>query len=156
MRGNNRIGDVVEIIFFFKRLVTASRYLPVFFLQCWSRFTLLKKTRSKLWTAWLCTTFCVAALLLPSQAVLAAPCDLRSSPQPFIQHDLTNSYCELCGYGYVTVIVSNSYEEVDMINMTVVENLRNSGLTFDPTAPNPVTYRVNGGASPAGSAPSWD
>jgi uncharacterized repeat protein (TIGR01451 family)/fimbrial isopeptide formation D2 family protein len=144
----------VEVIFFFNRLIAASRYLLVFFLRCWLRAVPLKNTRSKLWAAWLGTTFGVIALLLASEAALAAPCDLRSSPQPFIQHDLTSSYCELCGYGYVTVIVSNSYEEVDIIDMTVVENLLNSGLTFDPTAPNPVTYRVNGGASQAGLAPT--
>ncbi|MGD2030196.1 MAG: hypothetical protein PVG86_09695, partial [Desulfobacterales bacterium] len=147
----------MEINFFFSKLfalIAAGSCLPIFFLRCWSRAVPLKKIKPKLWTAWLGTIFGVIALLLASESALAAPCDLRSSPPPFIRHDLTNSYCELCGYGYVTVIVSNSYEEVDMVDMTVVENLLNSGLTFDPTAPNPVTYRVNGGASQVGLAPT--
>ncbi|MGD8891385.1 MAG: hypothetical protein PVF94_00005 [Desulfobacterales bacterium] len=145
-----------EYFFFYKlvALIATGSCLSVFFLWCWSHIVPLKKTKPKLWVAWLGTIFGVIALLSASEAALAAPCDLRSSPPPFIRHDLTNSYCELCGYGYVTVIVSNSYEEVDMIDMTVVENLLNSGLTFDPTAPNPVTYRVNAGASQPGLAPT--
>ncbi|MFA6902921.1 MAG: isopeptide-forming domain-containing fimbrial protein [Gallionellaceae bacterium] len=109
----------------------------------------------------------VAALVLffPVEAAFAAACDLKPSAPAFIRHDLTASaatsvsYCELCGYGYVTVIVSNPYvgngaDATDMINMTVVENLRSSGLTYEPTAPNPVRYSVNGGALQVGGAPS--
>ena len=143
----------MEEFFFFNKIIAASCCRLVFFLRCWLRVILPKKTSSNFWSAWLGTAFGVLALLLFAESVLAAPCDLRSSPPPFIRHDLTASYCELCGYGYVTVIVSNSYEEVDMTAMTVVENLGTSGLTFDPTAPNPVTYRVNGGASQVGGAP---
>ena len=138
----------------FNKIIAASCCRLVFFLRCWLRVILPKKTRSKFWSAWLGTAFGVLTLLLFAESVLAAPCDLRSSPPPFIRHDLSASYCELCGYGYVTVIVSNPYEEVDMTAMTVVENLGTSGLTFDPSAPNPVTYRVNGGSSQVGLAPT--
>ncbi len=148
------LGDVMEKFFFFNKIISAGCCRLVFFLRCWLRVILPKKTKPKLWAAWISAAFGMLALLLPSEAVLAAPCDLRSSPPPFIRHDLTASYCELCGYGYVTVIVSNPYEEVDMIDMTVVEDLRNSGLTYDPSAPNPVTYRVNSGASQVGGAPT--
>ena len=96
------------------------------------------------------------ALIFSAAYALAAPCDIKNSPPPFIQHDLTGSpsvsYCELCGYGYVTIIVSNPYVGADMTNMTVVENLRTSGLTFDPTAPTPM--RVNGVPLAASSYPN--
>ncbi|MCJ7541499.1 MAG: hypothetical protein MUO88_17770, partial [Desulfobacterales bacterium] len=54
----------MEVIFFFNRLVAAGRCLLVFFLRCWTRFVLLKKARSKLWPAWLCSVFGVLTLLL--------------------------------------------------------------------------------------------
>jgi len=105
------------------------------------------------------------ALIFPVAYALAAPCDLKNSPPPFIQHNLTASpttsvsYCELCGYGYVTIVISNPYvgngtDETDMINMTVQENLGTSGLTYTSAAPTPMTYSVNGGASQVGGAPT--
>jgi hypothetical protein len=53
--------------------------------------------------------------LLPFDAALAAPCDIKNSAPPFIEHDLTananasnsNSWCELCGYGYVRIVIAN-------------------------------------------------
>jgi uncharacterized repeat protein (TIGR01451 family)/fimbrial isopeptide formation D2 family protein len=103
----------------------------------------------------------VSALILIFSVgyALAAPCDVKNSPPPFLRHDLTASpttsvsYCELCGYGYVTIILSNPYIGADMTNMTVVENLRTSGLTYEPTAPTPMRYSVNGGALQVGGAP---
>jgi len=103
-------------------------------------------------------------LVFPVAYAVAAPCDIKPAPPAFIRHDLTASpatsvsYCELCGYGYVTIIVSNPYtgsvpDVTSMINMTVVENLGTSGLTYEPTAPNPIRYSVNGGALVAGGAP---
>ena len=81
----------------------------------------------------------MAALMLIFQGnyAIAAPCDIKNSAPPFIQHDLTPaiSWCELCGYGYVTIVINNTYVGANMINMTVVENLRTSGLTFEPFAP---------------------
>ncbi len=105
--------------------------------------------------------FITIGLLLPVVNALALPCDLIGGAAPFIDHDLNNnpstslSYCELCGYGYVTIVITNRYEGADMINMTVVEDLGSSGLVYDPTAPNPITYRINGspvpGPPPAGA-----
>lgn len=98
-------------------------------------------------------------LILPAGYALAAPCDLKNTPPPSIRHDLTASpatsvsYCELCGYGYVTIIVSNAFIGADMTSMSVVENLRSSGLSYEPTAPTPIRYSVNGGALQAGGAP---
>jgi len=56
----------VEIIFFFSKLfalIAAGSCLPIFFLRCWPRAVPLKKTKPKLWAAWLGTTFGVIALL---------------------------------------------------------------------------------------------
>ena len=94
--------------------------------------------------------FITIGLLLPVVNALAAPCDLKNNPPPFIEHDINNnpatsaSYCELCGYGYVTIVISNPYQGADMINMTVVEDLLGSGLTYYSAAPSPVTYTLNG------------
>ena len=66
------------------------------------------------------------ALIVPVTSAFAGHCDIKNSPPPFIRHNLTASpitsvsFCELCGYGYVTIIVSNPYEDEDMTNMTVV------------------------------------
>ena len=106
------------------------------------------------------TCFIALGLLLLAESALAAPCDLKGgSPPPFIEHDLTSnvststSYCELCGYGYVTILVNNPYSGARMINMSVTEDLGSSGLVYDPTAPSPIRYTING--SPvAGPAPS--
>ena len=97
---------------------------------------MLKKTKSKLWAAWIRAAFGVLALLLAAEVASAAPCDITAGA-PLIRHDLTaspstsNSYCELCGTGYITVIISNPYDEdTDMTNMKVVEDLGFSGLTY--------------------------
>ncbi len=110
----------------------------------------LKKTKSIPWAEWICAALSAFAVLLSADAASALPCDLKNNPPPFIRHDLTNSYCELCSYGYITVVISNPYEGADMTDMTVAEDLRNSGLTFAPSAPTPM--RVNG--APVGPA-SW-
>jgi len=104
--------------------------------------------------------FITIGLLLPVVNALAAPCDIKNNTPPFIEHDLTNnvntsaSYCELCGYGYVTIVITNPYEGADMTNMTVVENLGSSGLVYDSSAPNPISYTMNGvpigGPAPTG------
>jgi large repetitive protein len=109
---------------------------------------LLKKTIARV-----CALGAVA-LILMVQAASAAPCDLKNNAPAFIRHYLTDSYCELCSYGYITVIISNPYERVDMTGMTVAEDLRSSGLTFAAEAPTPVRYSVNGGPLQAGGAPA--
>ena len=99
-------------------------------------------------------------VLLPLDAALALPCDIKPSAAPFIEHDLTasvstsNSWCELCGYGYVTIVVANPYTGAEMTSLTVTENLGSSGLTYAPAAPNPIRYSVNGGPLQIGSAPA--
>ena len=60
-------------------------------------------------------------LFLSADAVFAAPCDIRPAAPAIIRHDLSNSYCELCGYGYVTIVITNPYEGAEMTDMTVVE-----------------------------------
>jgi hypothetical protein len=62
---------------------------------------------SKLWTKLIIAAFGALALLLPPEAALAATCDVKNNAPPFISHDLTNSNCELCGYGYVTILIAN-------------------------------------------------
>jgi len=114
---------------------------------------LLKKTKSKLWAAWISAAFGVLALLLAAEVASAAPCDIKPATPAIIRHDLGASYCELCGYGYITIVISNPYEGADMTSMTVVEDLSSSGLTFDSTAPTPMTYRVNGGPLQVGGDP---
>lgn len=99
-------------------------------------------------------------LLIAFDSALGADCDLKTAPAPpaIIRHDLTGtpsvSYCELCGYGYVTVIITTPFSGAEMTNMTVEENLGSSGLTYDSTAINPIQYSVNGGALQAGGAPA--
>jgi len=98
-------------------------------------------------------------LFLAVSAAIGAPCDIKNNAPSFIAHDLTGnvatsaSYCELCGYGYVTVVIANPYSGATMTGMSVTENLGSSGLTYDPTAPTPIRYSVNGGPLVAGAAP---
>ena len=132
----------MEDFFFYKKLIAliaAGCSLPGFFLRCWALVMPLKKTNHRLRAAWIAAAFGVLALLLAAQAAPAAPCDIRAGA-PLIRHDLTaspstsNSYCELCGTGFITVIVSNPYDrDTDMTDMTVEENLGSSGLTYAGT-----------------------
>jgi hypothetical protein len=100
----------------------------------------LKKTELIRWAAWIGAAFGMPGLLLAAEAASAAPCDVKNNPPPFIRLDLSASYSELRGYGYVTVAISSPYEGmVDMAHMTLVEDLkdlRSSGLTVNPDAPN--------------------
>ena len=82
-----------------------------------------KKSKSNLWGVLICACLSALFLLLAAGAVSAAPCDIKPGSPSFIRHDLTDSYCELCGYGYVTIIIANPYEETDISDMTVVEDL---------------------------------
>ncbi|MFW9845833.1 MAG: isopeptide-forming domain-containing fimbrial protein, partial [Candidatus Thorarchaeota archaeon] len=54
-----------------------------------------------------------------------------------VRHELTanpatsTSYCELCGTGYITIVISNPFDrDTDLINMRVREDLGASGLTY--------------------------
>ena len=100
--------------------------------------------------------FCLLLVTMTCETAWSAPCDIKPAAPDTIRHNMSISYCELCGYGYVTVIISNGYEGVDMTQMTLVENLAGSGLTYylpNPTDP-PVTYQVNSGPVLTGSAPT--
>ena len=113
----------------------------------------LKEISSKIRIGSIAAAIGILTLLLAVSSAWPAPCDVQNNAPPFIRHDLNVSYCELCSYGYITIIVANPYQGVDMTGMTVVENLRSSGLTFDPTAPNSVRYSVNNGPLQPGGAP---
>jgi uncharacterized repeat protein (TIGR01451 family)/fimbrial isopeptide formation D2 family protein len=78
----------------------------------------------------------VLTILIAIGVAMAAPCD-NTAGDPFVRHDLTaspatsTSYCELCGTGYITIVISNPYDRnTDMIDMTVEEDLGTSGLTY--------------------------
>lgn len=88
--------------------------------------------------------------LLPAQEAYAAACDRKPSHRntPVITHNLSQSYCELCGYGYVTVVINNPYQGATMTDMQLTEQLY--GLVYEPTAPNSITYSINGGPSQTG------
>ncbi len=114
----------------------------------------------KLWLT-LFAVLCLLALIAPSPAS-SAPCDVKSG-FPFVDHDTSSSYCELCGYSYVTVVISNPYSYTAgalptdpdvpgavMTDIVLVENLGASGLEFASWAPTPITYQVNGGGTQNG------
>jgi hypothetical protein len=147
------LGDVMQEIFSSSAPRCSRLFSSGFFLRCKSRLIPLKRTELRRWTASIGAAFGVLGVFLPAEVASAAPCYVKNNPPPFIRHDLSARYCELRGYGYVTVAISSPYEGVDMTHMTVVENLRSSGLTVHPDAPNPVTYSVNGGGPHPGSAP---
>jgi large repetitive protein len=88
------------------------------------------------------------------QAWAQAQCTVKNNPPARIQHDLTTSYCELCGFGYVSIVITNPFQGATMVNMGVVENLGSSGLTYAPAAPTPVRYSINGGPLINGPAPA--
>ena len=78
----------------------------------------------------------VLTLLIAVGTAMAAPCDITAGA-PLVRHDLTaspatsNSYCELCGIGYITIVVSNPFDrDTDMTDMTVQENLGASRLIY--------------------------
>jgi uncharacterized repeat protein (TIGR01451 family)/fimbrial isopeptide formation D2 family protein len=71
-----------------------------------------------------------AALLGPA-AVSAAPVTIGCNNAPFanvISHNLASSYCELCGTGMVSILLTNP-SNTTLENLTVTENLGTSGLT---------------------------
>jgi len=122
---------------------------------------LLNKTKSKIRLLLVVAAMSVVGLLLLSQAAQSASCDVQNNV-PFVEHDLNESYCELCSYGYITIVISNPYRKATgpdsqgtiMTDMTVIENLESSGLRYEPNAPSHVTYSVNGGSFQTGSAPA--
>ena len=104
----------------------------------------LKRKKSRRIFGWIGVAFAALVLLSIASAASAAPCDIVPAAPPIIQHDLSTSYCELCGYGYVTIVITNPYEGADMTGMTVEENLGISGLTFHDHPSTQVTVSING------------
>lgn len=91
------------------------------------------------------------ALIFPA-AVTAAPVTTSCGNAPFsgvISHNLTFSYCELCGIGQVSIVLTNP-SNVVLNNLAVTENLGASGLT---RVAGTTTYSVNGGAFAATGDP---
>ena len=129
----------MEEFFLYNRfiaLIAAGCCLPGFILRCWALVMPRKNTNSRLRAAWIGAAFGALFLLLGAEAVSAAPCDITAGA-PLIRHDLTaspstsNSYCELCGTGSITIIISNPYDlNTNMTDMTVEEDLLSSGLTY--------------------------
>ncbi|MDO8988390.1 MAG: isopeptide-forming domain-containing fimbrial protein [Sideroxyarcus sp.] len=92
------------------------------------------------------------ALVFPAAAT-AALVTTGCNDAPFsnvISHNLTFSYCELCGTGQVSILVANPSNEV-LENLSITENLGASGLT---RVAGTTTYSVNGGAFNAGGDPA--
>lgn len=74
----------------------------------------------------------------------AAPVTTSCNDAPFnnvISHDLSFSYCELCGIGQVSILLSNP-SNVTLDSITVTENLGASGLTH---VAGSTTVSINGG-----------
>ncbi len=76
------------------------------------------------------------------------------------------SYCELCGYGYVTVNIRNPYSYVadpdpsepatpgaTINDIVLTIDLGSSGLSYAPMSTGSVVYSYNGGLEQVGSAP---
>ena len=140
----------MEDFFFFNTLIgliTAGFCFLAFFPRCVSHDILLKKIKQKLWAAWIGAAFGALALLLTPEVTPAAPCDIKPATPAIIRHNLGTSYCELCGTGYVTIVIANPYEGAEMTDMTVREDLRGSGLTFDSAA-SPSIW-INGVSRPS-------
>lgn len=63
----------------------------------------------------------------------SCPSDLGTAN--IIEHDLSFSYCELCGVGTVRIVIENPYrsnDDADFSDIVVTENLNISGLTYVP------------------------
>jgi uncharacterized repeat protein (TIGR01451 family)/fimbrial isopeptide formation D2 family protein len=71
---------------------------------------------------------------------------------PTITHQLSISYCELCGIGQVTVRFSYpGNNNPDLTNLVITENLGGSGLTY---IPGTTTFAVNNGTAPVSVDPA--
>ncbi len=107
-------------------------------------------------------------LLLSAGFALAGSCTLKSSFS-FVNFNTSSdySYCELCGYGYVTVNIRNPYSYfidpdpvvapvpgATMSDMVLTIDLGSSGLSYTSFPSDSVTYSYNGGLEQAGSAPA--
>lgn len=70
---------------------------------------------------------------------------------PSITHQLSVSFCELCGIGQVTVrFTYPGNNDPDLTHLVIAEDLGSSGLTY---IPGTTTFAVNNGAAPAAFDP---
>ncbi len=88
-----------------------------------------------------------------------ASVDFNLSNMLQLTHDLTNSYCELCGQGEVRIVMTN-VGGVSLINMNLEENLGTSTLSY---VNNSTQISIDGGPflargnpSIAGTLLTWD
>jgi len=82
-------------------------------------------------------------LFLLPVSVAEAVCTPSLSGDSFIQHDLANSYCELCGVGEVRIRVRNPRgNNDDMSDIVVTEDLGVTGLTYVPGSTSFVGFNV--------------
>ena len=91
---------------------------------------------------------------MPVKSLLAHNYNCNSNPNTIsgvVSFNLTanNSYCELCGTGQVTIVITNP-THIDMADFTVVHDLQSSGLEYVPGS-------TVGGGDPviAGSTLTW-
>ena len=68
-------------------------------------------------------------LFVPINSAFAATCSDDPSTLNVISHDLSGSYCELCGSGQIRIVLTNEADQ-PLTNVTVVENLGASGLEY--------------------------
>lgn len=87
-------------------------------------------------------------LLLPLEKALAVCPTLN----PSIAHNLTASYCELCGVGSITIrFTYPGNNNPDLTSLVITEDLGSSGLTY---VSGTTTFSVSNGAAPASVEPS--
>jgi uncharacterized repeat protein (TIGR01451 family) len=70
-------------------------------------------------------------LLMPVGNVFAATCSDDPSTLNVVSHDLSGSYCELCGSGPIRIVLTNEADQ-PLTNVTVQEDLGSSGLEYVP------------------------
>ena len=70
-------------------------------------------------------------LFVPMSDVFAATCSDNPAILNVISHDLSGSYCELCGSGPVRIVLTNEADQ-PLTNVTVTEDLGSSGLEYVP------------------------
>ena len=90
----------------------------------------------------------LAAFLWSTETVaqgIPANCPANLATANIIDHDLSASFCELCGVGTVRLEIENPYrsnDDVDFSDIVITENLAASGLTYVPGTTSFITSNV--------------
>ncbi len=83
--------------------------------------------------SWAIALLCLSGASAQAQPV-PATCPAQLGTETLVRHDMSVSFCELCDVGQATIVVENPLStfpgDVDFSDITVVENLRNTGLTY--------------------------